>query len=132
MKKSKADVVKGLLRKAESDLANARTCLSAGQAFDTVCFHAQQTAEKTIKAYLTAHEIEFPYTHNLEKLIELCARCDPSFPDIKALGEGLTPYAGGLRYDDEFWPSAKTATEALEAALVIVQFVEQRLPEDCR
>jgi len=54
-------------------------CLDAGQALDTACFHAQQAAEKYIKAYLTAHEIDFPFSHNLEKLIEMCAQRDPSF-----------------------------------------------------
>ena len=64
--KSRADLVRGLLRKAESDLANAELCLQAGKALDTVCFHAQQAAEKSIKAYLTAHDIDFPFIHNLE------------------------------------------------------------------
>ena len=56
--KTKVDLVKGWLRKAESDLLNARICMEAGQALDTECFHAQQAAEKYIKAYLTEHEID--------------------------------------------------------------------------
>ncbi len=128
--KSKVDLVRGRLRKAESDLASARLCLSAGEAFDTVCFHAQQAAEKCIKAYLTAHEIDFPFIHNLEKLIELCARVDPSFMNIKTLSQELTPYAVELRYDDEFWPSSDAARQALDAATTIRGFVLDRLPDD--
>jgi HEPN domain-containing protein len=127
--KTKADLVRGWLRKAESDLTNAGLCLSAGQALDTACFHAQQAAEKYIKAYLTAHEIDFPFIHNLEKLIELCVQRDPSFLSIKTLGQELTPYAVGLRYDDEFWPSLETARQALDAALTIKEFVMARLHE---
>lgn len=127
--KSKVDLVRGRLRKAESDLASADLCLSAGEALDTACFHAQQAAEKCIKAYLTAHEIEFPFIHNLEKLIELCARVDPSFMTIKALGQELTPYAVELRYDEEFWPSGQTARQALDAATTIREFVLNRLPD---
>lgn len=127
--KTRADLVKGWLLKAESDLTNARLCLAAGQALDTVCFHAQQAAEKYIKAYLLVKEIEFPFIHNLEKLIELCEQCDPSFQDIRALSQGLTPYAVELRYDDEFWPSTDTARQALDAALAIKDFVMVRLSE---
>ncbi len=126
--KSKEDLVRGRLRKAESDLASAGLCLSAGKALDTACFHAQQAAEKCIKAYLTAHEIEFPFIHNLEKLIELCARVDPSFMTVKTLGQELTPYAVELRYDEEFWPSDQTARQALDAATTIREFVLDRLP----
>jgi len=73
-------------------------------------------------------QVEFPFIHNLEKLIELCAQCDPSFLDIKPLGQELTPYAVELRYDDEFWPSFEIAQQALEAALAIQDFVMERIP----
>lgn len=126
--KSKLDLVQGWLRKAESDLASAGLCVSAGEALDTACFHAQQAAEKCINAYLTEHEIDFPFIHNLEKLIELCSRRDPSFTTIKTLGQELTPYAVELRYDDEFWPTGETAREALETATAIRDFVQDRLP----
>ncbi len=128
--KAKADLVRGWLLKAESDLANVRMCLAAGLAFDTACFHAQQAAEKCIKAYLTAYEIEVPFIHNLEKLIELCAQRDSSFLSIKALSQELTPYAVELRYDDEFWPSVETVQQALDAALTIKGFVMDRLPKE--
>jgi HEPN domain-containing protein len=130
--KTAADVVKGWLLKAESDLTNARICVAAGQALDTACFHAQQAAEKFLKAYLIAYGIDFPFIHNLEKLIELGAQHDPAFLSIKALGQELTPYAVELRYDDEFWPSAETARQALDAALAIKGFVMERLPPEMK
>ena len=132
MKYSRTVLARGLLRNTDSDLANARTCLAAGRALDTVCFHAQQAAEKALKAYLVAHEMEFPFIHNLEKLIALCAKRDASFLEIKTLGQGLTPYAVELRYDDEFWPSRETASKALDAALDVARFVTERLPEGLR
>ena len=130
--KNKADLVRGWLRKAESDLTNAGLCLESGQALDTACFHAQQAAEKSIKAYLTAHEIDFPFIHNLEKLIALCAQHDPSFSILKTPAQELTPYAVELRYDDEFWPAAETAHQAFDAAMVIKDFVIARLPPEMK
>ena len=132
MKKSRADLARGLLRKSDSDLENARTCLAAGRALDTICFHAQQAAEKALKAYLVAHDVEFPYIHNVEKLIAVCAASDASFGEIAGMGRQLTPYAVELRYDDEFWPSEETAREALDAAIEIVRLVRGRLPEGSR
>jgi len=126
--KSKADLVRGWIRKAESDLISATMGADSGQALDTVCFHAQQAAEKYIKAYLVAYEVEFPFIHNLEKLIELCSQRDPSFAGLKTLSQELTPYAVELRYDTDFWPSAETARQALEAAQRIKEFVVERLP----
>lgn len=130
--KTVADLVRGWLRKAESDLTTAELCLEAGRALDMVCFHAQQAAEKYLKAYLTAYGIDFPFVHNLEKLIELCARRDPEFLSIKSLGQQLTPYAVSLRYDPEFWPDIDIAEYALHTALAIREFVIDRLPEEMK
>lgn len=130
--KTVADLVRGWLRKAESDLVSAELCLEAGRALDVVCFHAQQAAEKYLKAYLTAYGVDFPFVHNLEKLIDLCARRDPGFLSIKSLGQQLTPYAVSLRYDAEFWPDVDVAEQALHAARTIKEFVVERLPEEMR
>ncbi len=130
--KTKADLVKGWLRKAESDLANSRLCLASAKALDTACFQTQQAAEKCLKAYLIAHEIDFPFHHNLEKVIGLCAQVDPAFLELKPLGEILTPYAVEMRYDDDFWPPFETVQEALETALAIKCFVAARLPNEMK
>ena len=69
--KDQRDLVRGWLRKAESDLAAVELALNAGLALDTACFHAQQGAEKLLKAYLLARGVEFPFTHNLTRLLDL-------------------------------------------------------------
>jgi len=127
MKDNRA-VAHAWIRKAESDLTNLEMCLRENDALDTACFHAQQVAEKYIKAYLTVENVNFPYIHNLEKLIELCAQRDPAFAIIKTMGQELTPYAITGRYDAEFWPSLDQAREARDAALAIKAFVVARLP----
>ena len=128
--KSQADLVKSWLRKAGSDLANARLCLAAKEALDTVCFHAQQAAEKYLKAYLTANQIDFPPLHNLEKLTDLCLKKDGTFATLKTAAQNLTPYAVQSRYDDDFWPSYDTANEAVHFTMEIKDFVLQRLPKE--
>lgn len=44
--KDKATLAQGLIRKGDSDLADARRTLVSEGPYDTACFHAQQAAEK--------------------------------------------------------------------------------------
>ncbi len=57
------------LRKAANDLRNIALVLPAPDPpLDTVAFHAQQVAEKSLKALLTSRRVPFPRTHDLEAL----------------------------------------------------------------
>ena len=53
------------MRKVHSDMLAMAASLEAG-ALDVCCFHAQQGAEKFLKAYLIHREVEFPFTHTWE------------------------------------------------------------------
>lgn len=127
--KERTDLTLGWLRKAQSDLTALEASLHAG-ALDAACFHAQQAAEKSLKSLLNHAGVEFPFTHNLAKLVGLCAGRDPAFRTLLPVVESLTPYAVELRYDAEFWPSRDTAEEAQRAALAVRDFVRERLPEE--
>ncbi len=48
-----------------------------------ICFHAQQCAEKYLKAYLTYKEVEFRKIHDLGKPIGLASKIDKDFMDIE-------------------------------------------------
>ena len=121
--KTPRDLAAALLRKAESDLTGARLCLDNEVALDTACFHAQQCAEKALKAFLVLSGASYSLTHNLEKLIEQCAAIDPGFKTLLDDGAALTPFAVGLRYDDDFWPSIEDTVEAVQRAEKIREFV---------
>jgi HEPN domain-containing protein len=86
------------LRKADLDLLTVdRLCLE-DPFRDVVAFHAQQAAEKYLKALLTRHQIEFPKTHELRRLLELLAGAEPQLAagltDIK----WLEPFGVDVRY----------------------------------
>ncbi len=127
--KDAAELCCGLLRKSKSDRIAMEASLAA-QALDAACFHAQQMAEKCLKAFLAHRGVAFPYTHNLTKLIEMGAGFDASFRSLLPSVAPLTPYAVELRYDDSFWPSQQVAEEARASALAVLQFVLDRLPAD--
>jgi HEPN domain-containing protein len=111
--KDRATLVQGLIRKGDSDLADARCTLMSEGPYDTACFHAQQACEKYLKAYLAWHEQAIPRTHDLEELQRLCVEMGP-MPELSTLDlTELTAYAVELRYDAEFWPPQPTAREAV-------------------
>ena len=121
------DAVAGWLRKAYSDLLALDASAEVG-ALDAACFHAQQSAEKHLKAYLVYADIEFPFTHNLTRLAEICAGQDESFRELIAVAEPLTPFAVEARYDSDFWPSEEDTAQARTSALKVRQFIFDRLP----
>lgn len=49
-----------LLKKAANDLVAARATLATETATDTICFHAQQAVEKSLKAILALYDVEYP------------------------------------------------------------------------
>lgn len=120
-----ARAAQGWLRKAESDLANAQLCIDAETALDTACFHCQQAAEKALKAWLMSRDRPFPFRHDLEELIRVCAAREPQFNEFLDAARALTPFAMGLRYDEEFWPTIDKVRTALEQARRICDFVRQ-------
>ncbi len=124
--KDKADLVRGWLRKADSDVVAMDAAFGAG-AYDAACFHAQQAVEKLFKAFLIHSGLPVVHTHNLEKLLAQCASVDPVFRGLAELVAPLTPYAVEARYDDEFWPAREVAEEALAAARKATEFVAARL-----
>jgi HEPN domain-containing protein len=59
------------MRFAEADLAYAGVPLPEHGLYEQLCFHAQQAAEKAIKAVLVSLGIDFPKSHNIEFLLTL-------------------------------------------------------------
>jgi HEPN domain-containing protein len=65
------------LRKANHDLLNIENNLAAKDIpWDTVCFHAQQVAEKVLKAFLVHHRYDLLKTHDLVALLAQCVNID--------------------------------------------------------
>ncbi len=126
--KDNHDVARGWMRKANSDLKNAELCLAADDSLDTACFHCQQAAEKSLKAFLIDRNLKFPLVHDLKRLLDFCSPADAAFKNLEPLALLLNPFAVQTRYDDEFWPNADEVREAVAAAKSIRQFVLDSMP----
>ena len=128
-----ADAVTAVARewiaKAEGDRLTASHTLKLGRRCptDAVCFHAQQCAEKYIKALLVLHQIDFPKTHDLEALAaRLRGSRKPGFtPDDLAR---LKRYATVTRYPGAEEIPLTDAREAVAAARRVRAAVRALLP----
>ena len=65
------------IAKADLDFDTAVRLVAEERFRDIVAFHAQQSTEKYLKAVLTRHQVEFPKTHVIRRLLILL---DPAAP----------------------------------------------------
>ena len=106
---------------ADDDLHFARMGLALseeqGPPYHLVAYHAQQCAEKYLKAYLVCLGVDFPRTHNISTLLELCS-AHVQWPVTLRDAEELTDYAVATRYPGEAAevtaPDARRAIELAE------------------
>ncbi len=101
-----ADSPQAWLRFAESDLALAHARTNEKVLLENLCFHAQQAAEKSIKAVLVRYRVRFPKTHSLARLIDLLpsevARTEELLASRLLSGYAtVTRYPGALEPPDE-------------------------------
>ncbi len=111
--KTNRDLAISWLKKADSDLADAKRTVNSEGPYDTACFHAQQCIEKVLKGYLSFRDFAAPKTHDVEELQRLCL--EQGFPEELAAIDltDLTDYAVEFRYDADFWPPVETAEQAI-------------------
>lgn len=116
---------------AEEDyrLAVHGMTLSTGTPFRLVAYHAQQCAEKHIKAWLVYNNVDFPFTHNLGFLLTLCLKHTTWKPELEEAGD-LTVYAITTRYPgiSERVTEAE-AIHAIEIAKKVKDAVLEQLSE---
>ncbi len=93
---------------------------------DSVCFHAQQCAEKYLKALLVLHRISTPKIHDLGQLADLLNPREPAIALMTDLCDQLTRYGIEFRYPGEDATSDRAKT-ACSAAKEIRHFVRARL-----
>ena len=117
-------VLKEWIAKAEGDFATATRELAATEQpnYDAVCFHAQQRAEKYLKALLIANGVTPPKIHDLAQLhrslLPICPDWQWSIDELRLLSQSavLSRYPGEI-----------TELREAQAAYDICQGVRSRL-----
>jgi HEPN domain-containing protein len=121
------------LEMAQGDLEFASHYPAPERHYKRLCFFAQQAAEKAIKAVLVKEGVDFPFVHNVERLLKLVppqVGVPPGVQEAKI----LTDYAAIFRYlPHPEPPGEEDWREALRLAGAVVEWAEAALAsgQDC-
>ncbi len=126
----KRKIVGDWLKKADIDLDLAKHLLEEDVAFPgALAFHSQQAAEKYLKAFLSWHQVYFPKSHDLEKILSLVGTVDEELADSLKNIIILTPYGVELRYPgDRPEVSKAEARQTVELAEIVRDAIKKNLP----
>lgn len=114
----KREFVRQWLHKAGGDLAAASHLLAGDPNLSyPAAFHAQQAAEKLLKAVLVWHQVEFPRTHDISRLRDLMQSAAPDLAERLRDAAALTSYGVEARYPGDVPdPTPDAAREAVALA----------------
>ncbi|HEY4743628.1 MAG TPA: HEPN domain-containing protein [Desulfuromonadaceae bacterium] len=106
--------------KADADLATAQREAAVDQSpnYDAVCFHAQQCAEKYLKAVIVEAGMRVPRLHDLEALVNLLSGQYPGLERILRYARILSAMAVEVRYPGMV-ADEDDAVESLKAVMAI-------------
>ena len=126
----RAESSSGWLAHAVSDLSLARLGRDHPEILrEQVCFHAQQAAEKALKAVLVERKIGFPLIHDIEALLDIAEKAGLELPPEFAEAGFLTPFAVEARYPGYGEEVAQTdVEEAIRLAGTIVSWAVSLIP----
>ena len=117
----------GWAAKAEEDYAVAQLVLKPRKPLTSIsCFHSQQCVEKYLKAILVLHRRDFPKTHDLDKLKNLCEEVGVLIPVSSDPLVLLNRYAVEKRYPGNE-PTLQDARDALGTAKRVRKFARKLL-----
>ena len=125
---NEVDDARAMLSMAEKNLRALKGMDDANVFDDEIFgFHVQQTIAKSLKAWIIAIGVEFPFIHNLARLLAILEDngCDvESFWDLVE----YTAYAVNFRYDAaEMTDAPLDRSDASEKAQRLYDHVEQLL-----
>lgn len=98
--------------------------------YGAICFHAQQSAEKYLKALTSESGLTFGRTHDLEYLARQLGDVIPELGEIEEDLRWLTQFAVEVRYPG-ISAKKKHAERAIEVAKKVRELVLQILTPPC-
>lgn len=102
------------IKKADEDFGFATSVIEDSPYYGQICFHYQQAAEKYLKAFVVAYELEFKKIHDLLELLNTCRTKEPSLSVIEDDCIYLNRFYIDTRYPVQ-WPTNYTKSDALNA-----------------
>ncbi len=123
--------VKEWLQHADDDLRLAKVAfkLKSAVPYKLIAYHAQQCAEKCLKAYLVYKNIDFPYTHDLAALLKLFPVSAEWMKELQT-ATVLRSYAITTRYPGEAKVAKRDALRAVFLAESVWKTIIQALAHE--
>ncbi|MCS3919999.1 HEPN domain-containing protein [Fervidibacter sacchari] len=116
-----------LVNLAEGDWAAAQWQRQAPSLVPhVVCFLAQQSAEKYMKAFLEEHSISYPRTHDLVELLDLSGNLLSELDPLRSNLATLSQFAVVTHYRG-FWATQQDADDALHTAEQVRAIIRAKL-----
>ena len=94
---------------------------------EDLCFGAQQAAEKAIKALMIKRGIDFPYVHDIARLLSLLRESGEAIPDAVGNARKLTRFATVTRYPMNQVVTEQHYQEAVSVAEAVLRWVQKRI-----
>ena len=94
--------------------------------WEDLCYHAQQAAEKALKAVLVKRKIPFRFVHDLNELIDTLEKHGQKMPEQVKGSIILTGYAVATRYPGNYEPVSKDEwKDAVALAKAVVSWARK-------
>ena len=118
------------LQRAESNLEIARRARGEKVLLEDLCFEAQQSAEKALKALLIYLSGDYPMVHAFTLILERLEQHVTVPEPIREVVE-LSDYAVQIRYPGDYYPVSEDEYErALELAARVLQWVRSQIGQE--
>jgi HEPN domain-containing protein len=118
------------LARARSDLLIAGMAAPTGVLPEDLCFHAQQAAEKALKAVLVLRAAPFRRVHDLSDLASCVEEIGVTVPEAVWNAAALTHFAANGRYPGDYEPATEADRQRGEAlARAVVEWAASLVGE---
>lgn len=107
-------VIDEWIKKANEDYEFAVSVIEESSFYAQICFHFHQAAEKYLKSYIIAYDLEFKKIHDLSMLLKLCLTKKLTLKILMDDYKFLNQFYVDTQYPVH-WPTNYTKEEALKA-----------------
>lgn len=107
-------VIEEWLTKADEDLEFAVSVIEDSEFYAQICFHFHQSAEKYLKSFVIAWNLEFRKIHDLPVLLSQCQSKESSLGILLDDCNFLNRFYIDTRYPVH-WPTQYTKKESMKA-----------------
>ena len=94
---------------------------------EDLCFRVHQAADRAIKAVMIKRDIDFPYVHDLARLLSLLKEADETIPDFVGQARRLSQFATVSRYPMDQAITEQHYLDAIGIAEDVIRWAKERI-----